>query len=225
MADKTITELGNQTSADLQDKLVIVDMTHFNTNNIEVGDFASSIFNANLPITSSGILVNGDLNVANSGEFYLGGNKLFNYGDFYDTTIQSGSANTAYPMKLNSTNISHNVNIVSGSRITPSNTGVYNLQFSAQLSNTANTNMHFDIWLAYTGSNVPYTNTQVDVNKVSGNLSRVVASWNFLKEIRANDYVEIMWSCNDSTGQIYATGSNTIHPELPSVIATITQIS
>lgn len=148
-----------------------------------------------------------------------------NYGDFYDTTTQSGSADTAYAIKLNSTNVSKNISIVSGSRITPTTDGIYNIQFSAQLTNTANTNIHFDIWLNYTGSNVPYTNTQIDVNKTAGALGRVVAAWNLVKEIKANDYVELMWSCSDTTGQLYATGSNEIHPGIPSVITTITQIS
>lgn len=148
-----------------------------------------------------------------------------NYGDFYDTTTQSGSANTAYAIKLNSTNVSKNISIVSGSRITPTTDGIYNIQFSAQLTNTANTNIHFDIWLNYTGSNVPYSDTQIDVNKTAGALGRVVAAWNLVKEIKANDYVELMWSCSDVTGQLYATGSNSIHPGIPSVITTITQIT
>lgn len=150
-----------------------------------------------------------------------------NYGDFYDTTIQSGSANTAYPIKINSTNVSKGISIVSGSRITPENDGIYNIQFSAQLSNSANTNIDFDIWLSYTGSNVSNTNTQISLNKAPGELGRVVAAWNFVKEIKANDYVEIVWSANASTGLIYASGSalNPSRPGIPSVITTITQIA
>lgn len=171
--------------------------------------------------------INGNLNVASGSEFYLAGNKLFNYGDFFDTTTQSGSANTAYPMKLSNINYAHNVSITNGSRITVANTGIYNIQFSAQLTNTANTNIAFDIWLAYTGSNVDNTNTQIDVNKSAGQLGRAVASWNFLKEIKANDYVEILWSCSAATGQVAAfpTASNPSRPAVPSVIATITQIA
>jgi hypothetical protein len=170
--------------------------------------------------------VKGNINVASGSEFYLAGNKLFNYGQFSDTTTQSGSADTAYSMKLNTIDFAHEVSVVSGSRITPANTGIYNLQFSAQLTNTANTNITFDVWLAYTGSNVANTNTQVDVNKSAGQLGRSVAAWNWMLPIRANDYVEIMWSCNGSTGQILALGtqSNPTRPAIPSVIATLTQI-
>jgi hypothetical protein len=44
--------------------------------------------------------------------------------------------------------------------------------------------------------------------------------------IKANDYVELMWSCNASTGQLASMGTQTNpnRPAIPSVIATLTQI-
>ena len=170
--------------------------------------------------------VNGNINVLLGSEFYLHGNKLFNYGQFSDTTTQSGSLNTAYAKKLNTIDFAHEVTIENGTRIKVANTGIYNLQFSTQLSNTANTNITFDIWLAYTGSNVVNTNTQIDVNKSASQLGRSVAAWNYMLPIKANDYVELMWSCNASTGELAAAGTQTnpTRPAIPSVIATLTQI-
>jgi len=171
--------------------------------------------------------IKGNVNVASGSEFYLAGNKLFNYGQFSDTTTQSGSANTAYAKKLNTTDFAHNVSIENGTRIKVLNTGIYNLQFSTQLENTANTNITFDIWLAYTGSNVANTNTQIDCSKSAGQLGRVVAAWNYMLPIQSNDYVELMWSCNASTGQLHSMGtqSNPTRPAIPSVIATLTQVA
>ena len=129
-------------------------------------------------------------------------------------------------MGLNTIDFAHEVSITNGSRIAVANTGVYNLQFSAQLANSANTNITFDIWLAYTGSNVANSNTQIDVNKSAGQLGRAVAAWNWMLPIKANDYVQISWSCNASTGQLlaYGTQTNPMRPAIPSVIATLTQI-
>lgn len=168
----------------------------------------------------------GNVNLRNGSEFYLDGNKLFNYGQFSDNTTQSGSANTAYVMKVNTVDFAHNTSIVSGSRITVENTGIYNLQFSTQLSNTSNSNITFDIWLAYTGSNVINSNTRVDVNKSAGQSGKTIAAWNWMIPIVANDYVEIMWMCDASTGQLFSTGSltNPTRPAIPSVIATLTQV-
>ncbi len=185
-----------------------------------------SMFTTGSQTITGSLNINGNVDVASGSDFYLAGNKLFNYGQFSDTTTQSGSANTAYAKRLNTIDFAHNVLIESGSRIKVLNTGIYNLQFSTQLENTANTNITFDIWLAYTGSNVANTNTQIDCSKSSGQLGRVVAAWNYMLPIQSNDYVELMWSCNASTGQLYSIGtqSNPTRPAIPSVIATLTQI-
>jgi len=178
-------------------------------------------------ITGSFDVIDGNINIVSGSSFTRWGNKLFNYGQFSDTTIQSGSANTAYSMKFDTTDFALNTRIVSESRITVDNTGLYDLQFSAQLGNTANSTIDFDIWFAYTGSNIANSNTNVTLNKVAGSNGRLVAAWNFAIPIQAGDYIEIKWSCNASTGQIQAAPSSSTptRPAIPSVIATLTQIA
>jgi hypothetical protein len=130
-------------------------------------------------------------------------------------------------MKFNTTDIATGFSIVSGSRITAVNTGIYNLQFSAQLDNSSNTNELVDIWFAVTGSNVPNSNTQIAINKAqAGNFGKVVPSWNTLLPLSASQYVEIKWSATGNDVILHASGSqsNPTRPALPSVIATITQI-
>lgn len=210
-------------SVDISGALDVYGSTNFHNHTITM---TGSIYTTGSQIITGSLDVKGNINVASGSEFYLHGNKLFNYGQFSDTTTQSGSANTAYAKKLNTIDFAHEVTIENGTRIKVANTGIYNLQFSTQLSNTANTNITFDIWLSYTGSNVANTNTQVDVNKSAGQLGRTVAAWNFMLPIKANDYVELMWSCNASTGELAAMGiqTNPDRPAIPSVIATLTQI-
>jgi hypothetical protein len=178
-------------------------------------------------ITGSFNVIDGNINVVSGSSFTRWGNKLFNYGQFSDTTTQSGSANTAYSMKFNTTDFALNTRIVSQSRITVDNTGLYDLQFSAQLGNTANTIIDFDIWFAYTGSNIAHSNTNVTLNKVAGSNGRLVAAWNFATPIQAGDYIEIKWSCDAATGQIQSAQSSSTptRPAIPSVIATLTQIA
>jgi len=178
-------------------------------------------------ITGSFSVRDGDINIVSGSSFTRWGNKLFNYGQFSDTTTQSGSANTAYAMKFNTTDFALNTRIVNESRITVDNTGIYNIQFSAQLGNTANTSVDFDIWFAYTGSNIANSNTQVTLNKVPGSTGRLVAAWNVATPIQANDYIEIYWSCTGATGQIQSSPAATgpTRPAIPSIIATLTQIA
>ena len=220
------TQIGNNTltgNTQLYGTIDVSGSTNFHNHTITMT--GSMYISGSQSITGS-LDVKGNITVASGSEFYLAGNKLFNYGQFSDTTTQSGSANTAYSMKLNTTDFAHEVTIANGTRITPANTGIYNLQFSAQMENTANSTIDFNIWLAYTGSNVANSNTNITLTKVAGSLGRSVAAWNWMLPIAANDYVEIKWSCNDSTGQIASQGTQTnpSRPAIPSVIATLTQI-
>ena len=202
--------------------------THRILTDLDSGSYAitgSNTFSGSQSISGS-LYVSGSV-YAND-EFYINGNKLFNYAQFSDSTTQSGSANTAYSMKFNSTDISHNISVVSGSRITVDNTGIYNLQFSTQLDNASNTNELVDIWIAITGSNVANSNTRVAINKAqAGNEGKVVAAWNYMIPLSASQYVELKWSSNGGNIILFSEGTaiNPIRPAVPSAIATITQIA
>lgn len=147
------------------------------------------------------------------------------YGAFYDTTEQTASSTTAaYSMQLNTTDLSDGISIVSGSRITFANVGIYDLQFSAQLNKDTGSPANIDIWLAYTGSNVPNTNTRVTVN---GSQAKSVAAWDFMFQVaNPNDYVELKWRVDnvDVTIHNYPTQSSPDRPAIPSVILTVMQI-
>lgn len=111
------------------------------------------------------------------------------------------------------------------SRITVDDTGVYNIQFSAQLQKSDAGTDNVDIWLTKQGQNVAYTNSQqVMVN--SGATSRVVVAWNFMIDLNAGQYVELMWSTADTALQILALPAQTgpPRPAIPSLIVTVQQV-
>jgi hypothetical protein len=179
----------------------------------------SSILSGSLTLSSGSALSIND-------GFYVNGNKQFNYGTFYDTTIQSGSANTAYSMRLNTTDFAVGVSIVSGSQITVSNTGIYNLQFSAQLLQTATGASDISIWLKKNGTNVVESNGDITIERTAGG-GKQIAAWNYLIQLNANQYVELMWSSTSANTQIHytETQSTPTRPSTPSLIVTLTQIA
>ena len=202
--------------------------THRILTDLDSGSYAitgSNTFSGSQSISGS-LYVSGSV-YAND-EFYINGNKLFNYAQFSDSTTQSGSANTAHSMKFNTTDFAHEISVVSGSRLTVANTGLYNIQFSAQMDNSSNTNELVDIWFALTGSNIANSNTSVAINKAqAGNFGKTIAAWNYMLPLSASNYVEIKWSATGNGIILAATGSqsNPTRPAVPSVIATITQIA
>ena len=177
-------------------------------------------------ITGSFNVVDGDINVVSGSSFTRWGNKLFNYGQFSSTQTQSGSANTAYSMTFDTTDFSNGVSLVDGSKLTIANTGLYNIQFSAQLHTTANQAVDFSIWFAMTGSNIANSNTDFTVEKIAGG-GYGVAALNFLTEIASGSYVEIKYSKTTLQGQLEAKGTQATptRPATPSIIATVTQIA
>jgi hypothetical protein len=176
-------------------------------------------------ITGSLTLSSGSALNINNG-FYVDGNRQFNYGQFSSTETQSGSADTAYSATFNTTDFSQGVSLVSGSRITIANTGLYNIQFSSQLHTTANQAVDFSIWFAMTGSNIANSNTDFTIEKINGG-GYQVAALNFLTRIASGSYVELKYSKTTAQGQLLAQGirSTPTRPATPSVIVTVTQIA
>jgi hypothetical protein len=163
--------------------------------------------------------------LAVSGGFYTTGSFGF-YGAFCSTASQTNpTPNVSRSMQLETTELSDGVSIVSGSRITVAHPGVYNLQFSAQLEKTDNGADTVYIWFKKNGTNVPRSNTAVDVLKQAGGSGKFVAAWNYVENLTANDYIEIVWQSDDITIQLAADPASGNFPMIPSVIATLTQVS
>jgi hypothetical protein len=185
----------------------------------------SSIISGSLNISGSGTL-NGCtiLTSCQTGSFYTTGSFGF-YGAFCSTGSQTNpSPNVSRSMQLETTEHSVGVSVVSGSRITVANAGTYNLQFSAQLEKTTNGADTAYIWFKKNGTNVPRSNTAVDVLKQAGGSGKFVAAWNYVDTFNINDYIEIVWQSADTTMQLAYDPAAGNFPSIPSVIATLTQV-
>ena len=151
------------------------------------------------------------------------------YGSFRDTTTQQVDfINTPKAMTFNQ--ITPGVNGVSasgvtvefGSRITVARTGTYNVQFSAQLTKTDSGNDIMDIWLRRNGVDVPISNSEITITASL----RQVATSNYIIDLAAGDYVELMYSSADIATRILAIapGTSPTRPAGPSITVAITQV-
>lgn len=150
-------------------------------------------------------------------------------GSFFSTQTQSATTiNTPKAMTLNNTDaFSSGISVASNSRITVNTTGIYNLQFSAQIDRVSGSGLDvLDIWYRVQGVDAPNSNTKITI---AGNVneSKVVASWNFFISLNANQYVELMYSVTDLAVQIVAETANLSvpHPATPSLIVTMQKIN
>lgn len=153
--------------------------------------------------------------------FNLLSNTYGSYGSFYSNQSQIATdVDTAEAMTYNVSDLENNITIVDNSKITVQTSGVFNIQFSAQLHDTAGGSSTIDIWIAKNGTAISNTNTKIVMNSNSYN----VASWNFFVEAVADDYFEIMWATSDIDLVIEAEAPGVVHPGTPSIILTVNQI-
>lgn len=143
------------------------------------------------------------------------------YGTFFDSTTQTAaSANTAYGMTFNNTDLSYGVELGSPtSRVYVRSAGVFNIQFSAQLDNTSGGTHFAYIWLRVNGVDVPSSAGKI---RLQGNNSETIAAWNYVYKFKANDYFELMWAVSDTAIVILAESASGVVPAIPSIILTVT---
>ena len=154
----------------------------------------------------------------------------FPYGAFQDSTDQVAVSTTvAYPVTFDTTDFSNGVTVASNSRITVANAGLWNLQFSIQLTNTTNATHDVDIWFRVNGTNVPASNSRFGLapRKSPGDPYHIIAALNYFVSLNATDYVEIMWRTNDVGVYIehYPVSASPTRPAIPSAIVTMSFVS
>ena len=171
------------------------------------------------------------VNAINSALGIRGGKYLNNpYGAFQDSTDQTAAnTTTAYAITFNTTDFSNGVTIASNSRITVAETGIWNLQFSIQFTNTTNSSQDVDVWFRVNGTNIANSNSRFGFapRKGVGDPYHIIAAMNYFVSLNATDYVEIMWRPTDTGVSIeqYAAGTSPTRPAVPSAIVTMSFVS
>ena len=146
---------------------------------------------------------------------------------FHTASLFVTSPNTPCTMSYSTTDFASGV-AISGSwsdMIKMTDTGVYNLQFSAATTKTTGTSVSIDIWLRKNGSNLSNTNTIVTL--AGGANDFAVPAWNFFVSASAGDYYQLMFASPTTTGYLAyaAAGSTGVAVAVPSVILTVNRIA
>jgi hypothetical protein len=152
------------------------------------------------------------------------------YGAFQDSTDQTAAnTTTAYAVTFNTTDYSNGIYVSNSSRLNVRNYGIYNIQFSFQFKNTSNDGQDVDIWFRKNGTNVAASNSKfyLPARKSTGDPSHLIAAMNYVLEMNANDYVEVMWRVSDTGVSLeqYPTDTSPTRPATPSTIITMSYLA
>jgi hypothetical protein len=130
-------------------------------------------------------------------------------------------------MTFNTTDFANGVSIAS-SKITVTNSGIYNLQFSTQFQNTDTAFQDVYIWLRQNGVDIPGSTGFISIpNRHAGTDGHNIVGWNYFLSMAANDYIEIYWSVPNVavTIQHLAASGTPTKPSTQSVVATMSFVS
>jgi len=160
-----------------------------------------------------------------------GGKYLNNpYGAFQDSTDQTAASTTAaYAITFNTTDFTNGVTLSNSSRLNVSDTGIYNIQFSIQLTNNSNAPQDVDVWFRKNGTDISNSNSKygLSARKDVGDPTHLIMTLNFFVSLVKSDYIQIMWRTSSTDVKIeqYAAGTSPTRPATPSVIATVSFVS
>jgi hypothetical protein len=147
-------------------------------------------------------------------------------------TGTSGGVGT-YTVSVSQTVTSRALTGAMASKLTVTNAGIYNLQFSTQFVNTDTHDHDIEIWFRKnattpTGAGIANSNSVFTVPSSHGGIDgRLITSLNYMLQLAASDFLEIMWHGNNVGISIatIAAGSAPTTPQSPGVIATLQFVS
>jgi len=159
----------------------------------------------------------------------------FPYGAFQSTQTQSvAAAATPTLVTVNTTDYENGISHVVGDGFHVEQAGIYNVQFSAQITNTDNQNHDLDIWLrrgtgVSAATDLAGTASVSTVNSTHGGQpGYAVLAANFYVQLESNQYIEFWWAASSTQVQLNALPAITTpftSPAAPSFVATLSFVS
>lgn len=152
------------------------------------------------------------------------------YGCFTNNSDQTApSVGSTAVVVYDTTEEASGVYLSNSSRLYVRNYGIYNVQFSLQLKNSANDAQYADVWFRINGTDVPRTASRFDIpaRKSSGDPSHVIGTVNVFLELQAGDYVEVAGTTSSTDIGLESYPADTVipRPAIPAAIVTVQYIA
>ena len=156
------------------------------------------------------------------------------WGSFWDSTSQTATGNTPTAILIRGNDLSNRgVKVISDSRITVDHPGIYSFTFSIQFSNAGEQIHDVNVWLRKNDSgatgDVPDSDSKFSIIAKHGGINgNVIGTVNFVLQLAAADYIELIWATSNADAYIHAeaaASSPFTHPGIPGIICTVTQVA
>lgn len=157
------------------------------------------------------------------GEFGEDPQGVFAFGSWSNSADLTASINTPTAVPLNTTSFEEGVKLQSSSRLVVEESGVYNIQFSAQFHHTSGggPGATVFVWFRKNGTDIPNSATTLHISSNTYNVMTV----NLFEKMKPNDYFQVYWSTTNANIRIEHLAADSVHPAIPSIIVTVNQIA
>lgn len=160
-----------------------------------------------------------------------GGQYLNNpYGAYQSNTTQTvATVNTPTLIYLEVTDYENGTYRTVGDGIHVEQSGIYNVQFSVQVTNDDTQPHDAAVWIRKNGVDFPYSNSVFSITGTHGGQPGYgVVAANFYMSLVAGDYIELWWSTNDlnvTLNTLPPIISPFVTPGAPAVVCTLSFVS
>lgn len=146
------------------------------------------------------------------------------HAKFMRTTAQTAaSADTAYSITYDAPTNKFKIDrdASNNERIVFEEEGEYLLSFTAEITSSSASDVKFYFWPAKNGVNIA---NMTMIKTIHNNGGTMLASRAFLLELAANDYIEMKWAVDSTSGSLGVTAATSFSPASPSSTLAITRI-
>jgi hypothetical protein len=146
------------------------------------------------------------------------------HAKFIRTTAQTPAAiNTAYSITYDAPTNKYKIDrdATNNERIVFEEEGEYLFSFTAEITSSSASNVKFYFWPVKNGTNI---NNMTMVKTIHNNGGTMLASRAFLLELAVNDYFEMKWAVDSTSGSLGVTAATSFSPASPSSTLAITRI-
>ena len=134
------------------------------------------------------------------------------------------SANVGYVVQLNNAApFNAGITIASSTNITVAAAGVYSVNTSIQFANSDSSNHTSTFWFRKNGTNIANSASVISVPKVADG-GKTLAQVTIFESMSINDYVQLVWSVNNTAVTLDYSSASGVIPEVPSVIFNMQRI-
>ena len=136
--------------------------------------------------------------------------------------VTAATINTAYKLTYDALSTNHGITLgTPASRIVVEEGGQYVFSFSAQVSSTSSSTVHFYFWPSINGTNVDNSAMATALHQ---NNATLVTSRAQVFTLAAGDYLEVNWMVDSTNGFLNYTAAASPRPALPASTLSITRL-